>query len=45
MYASAAAPEAIARTWFHIVHSRTYVGQYAVASGVPGSSLSRASPR
>ena len=27
------------------VHSRTYVGQYAAASGVPGSSLARASLR
>ncbi|GGJ26229.1 hypothetical protein GCM10010121_041700 [Streptomyces brasiliensis] len=26
-YTSAAAAEASVRTWFHIVHSRTYVGQ------------------
>src|SRR5688572_5777121 len=40
-----AAAEATVRTWFHAVHSRTYVGQYAAASAVPASSLTSASLR
>src|SRR5262245_40437006 len=37
MDATAAAPDATTRTWFQRVHSRTYAGRYAAASGAPGS--------
>ncbi|CAL9606265.1 hypothetical protein SUDANB145_05524 [Streptomyces sp. enrichment culture] len=45
MYDTAAPADAAVRTWFHAVHSRTYLGQYAVASVLSGSSRASASLR